>query len=74
MTLNDLKALQGCKVEKLNGDSLLKQRMMVMGIVPGVEIKMQKVAPLGDPIEIKLGGCNLSMRRQEAKTVQVELV
>ena len=47
---------------------------MVLGIVPGVKIALQKFAPLGDPIEIKLGEANLSLRKQEARAVQVELV
>ncbi len=74
MTLNDVQPTQHCKVERLTGDGLLKQRMMIMGIVPGVELTVQKVAPLGDPVEIKLEDCNLSMRRQEAKTVTVSLL
>lgn len=74
MLLNELKPGDNCVIEKLTGDNILKQRMMTMGIVPGVEISILKYAPLGDPIEIKLKNCNLSLRLQEAATVCVSKI
>ena len=47
---------------------------MDMGIIPGTEILVQKVAPLGDPVEIKFKGYNLSLRWHEAETVLVETI
>lgn len=71
MVLSQLKPGDTCVVERLMGDSILKQRMMTMGIVPGVKIIIRKFAPLGDPIEIKVKSANLSLRKQEAQTVEV---
>lgn len=71
MVLSQLKPGDTCVVERLMGDSVLKQRMMTMGIVPGVKIIIRKFAPLGDPIEIKVKSANLSLRKQEAQTVEV---
>ena len=45
-----------------------------MGITPGTEIEVQKVAPLGDPVEVKFKGYNLSLRQEEADTIEVEIV
>jgi len=61
-------------VQKLTGRSEVKRRLMDMGIIPGTEIHVQKVAPLGDPVEIKFKGYNLSLRWSEAETIFVELV
>ncbi|MCD6358476.1 MAG: ferrous iron transport protein A, partial [Dehalococcoidia bacterium] len=44
-----------------------------MGLVRGTDIEVQRVAPLGDPIEIKLKGYNLSLRKEEASNIQIEV-
>tara|TARA_B100000315_G_C14246236_1_gene437572 strand:+ start:307 stop:444 length:138 start_codon:yes stop_codon:yes gene_type:complete len=44
-----------------------------MGLVSGSEIEMERVAPMGDPIEIKVKGYNLSLRKEEAASIQVEV-
>ena len=49
----------------------MKRRLIDMGITPGVRVKLYKVAPLGDPLEIKLRGYMLSIRRSEAKNITV---
>ncbi len=59
-------------VVSLSGKGQIKQRMMDMGLVPGSQVEVIRVAPLGDPIEINLKGYNLSLRRSEAKSVLVE--
>lgn len=50
----------------------LKRRLVDMGITPGVEISVRKVAPLGDPIELSLRGYALSIRRSEAEQITIE--
>ena len=50
----------------------LKRRIMDMGITPGVEVKVIKVAPLGDPVEINVRGYELSLRKEEAARIEVE--
>jgi len=47
---------------------------MDMGIIPGTEMEVQKIAPLGDPVEIKFKGYNLSLRREEADMIVVEML
>ena len=59
-------------VQKLTGQGAVRRRLMDMGIIPGTEIEVQKVAPLGDPVEIKFKGYNLSLRWNEAETILVE--
>ena len=60
-------------IVSLSGKGQVKQRMMDMGLVPGSKVEIIRVAPLGDPIEINLKGYNLSLRRNEAKSVMVEV-
>ena len=61
-------------VQKLQGQGEVKRRLMDMGIIPGTVIQVQKVAPLGDPVEIKFKGYNLSLRWNEAETIVVEIL
>ena len=51
----------------------LKRRLMDMGLVPGEEILVQKIAPLGDPIEVRVKRYSLSLRRKEAEAIAVEV-
>ena len=52
----------------------MKRRLMDMGLLPGAEVEVQKVAPLGDPIEIRVRSYSLSLRRKEAEGVAVEVM
>lgn len=72
LTLNDIKTGSSAVVTKIGSLGLLKRRLVDMGITPGVRIFVKKVAPLGDPIEIKLRGYELSIRRSEAKNIFVK--
>ena len=71
-TLKDVPIGKKVKVIKLNGEGLVKRRIMDMGITKGVEIIVIKVAPLGDPIEITVRGYELSLRKADAEIVEVE--
>lgn len=71
-TLDEIKCGQTVTVRKLNGIGALKRRIMDMGITKGTEIYVRKVAPLGDPLEINLRGYELSIRKSEAKNIEVE--
>ena len=71
-TLRDAKIGETVKVLKINGDGAVKRRIMDMGITKGQEIYVRKVAPLGDPIEITVRGYELSIRKEEAKNIDVE--
>ena len=71
-TLRDVKIGKSAKVIKLHGEGALKRRIMDMGITKGVEIKVRKVAPLGDPLEITVRGYELSLRKADAEMIEVE--
>ena len=71
-TLRDAKIGETVKVVKLHGEGAVKRRIMDMGITKGVEIKVQKVAPLGDPMEVTVRGYQLSIRKADAAMVEVE--
>lgn len=62
------------RVVQITGDQGIKRRLLDMGIVPGTEVKVEKAAPLGDPIDVVLKGYHLSLRRQEASAVTVEVI
>jgi ferrous iron transport protein A len=60
------------KVIKIHGEGAVKRRIMDMGITKGVEIYVRKVAPLGDPIEITVRWYELSLRKADAESIEVE--
>ena len=60
------------KVVKIHAEGAVKRRIMDMGITKGVEIYVRKVAPLGDPIEITVRGYELSLRKADAESIEVE--
>ncbi len=71
-TLREAKIGDTVKVKKLHGEGAVKRRIMDMGITKGVEIKIRKVAPLGDPVEITVRGYELSLRKADAEMIEVE--
>ncbi len=71
MTLREMKPGQSGKVISIGESGPLKRRIMDMGIKPGVEVKVVKMAPLGDPVEIRIRGYELSLRREEAARIEV---
>lgn len=72
MTLRGLKPGETAKVVAINAEGAFKRRIMDMGITTGVSIKLVKVAPLGDPVEVTVRGYQLSLRKDEAASIQVE--
>ena len=60
------------KVVRIHGEGAVKRRIMDMGITKGVEIYVRKVAPLGDPIEITVREYELSLRKADAESIEVE--
>lgn len=73
-SLNKAKVGQTVKVIKLSGQGALRRRIMDMGITKGVEIYLDKIAPLGDPLEITVRGYQLTLRKEEARMIDVELI
>ena len=70
-TLREVNVGETVTVTKLNGSGAVKRRIMDMGITKGVEIKVRKVAPLGDPMELNLRGYELSVRKADAEMIEV---
>ena len=71
-TLRQTKVGDTVKVKKLHGEGAVKRRIMDMGITKGVEVKIRKVAPLGDPVEVTVRGYELSLRKADAEMIEVE--
>ena len=71
-TLRDVKIGGTAKVVKLHGEGPTRRRIMDMGITKGVEVYVRKVAPLGDPIELTVRGYELSIRKADAETIEIE--
>lgn len=71
-TLRDVKIGETATVVKLHGEGAVKRRIMDMGITKNTEVFVRKVAPLGDPIEIKVRNYELSIRKADAESVEVK--
>jgi ferrous iron transport protein A len=73
MQLSEMKIGSTGRIIGLNpGNKVYRQRLISMGLIPGVELMITRVAPLGDPIEIQVRGFSLSLRKAEANILQVE--
>ncbi|MDR2943511.1 MAG: ferrous iron transport protein A [Methanosarcinales archaeon] len=71
-TLNQVKPGCSCKVVNIGGNNILKNRLLYMGVTPGTVIEVVKVAPLGDPMELKIRNYTLSIRKKEAADIFIE--
>jgi ferrous iron transport protein A len=71
-TLKETKVGETVRVKKINGQGAIKRRIMDMGITKGTEVHVRKVAPLGDPIEVTVRGYELSLRKADAESIDVE--
>ena len=74
VALAELSRGQKAKVERIKGRGEINKRLVDMGLTPGSVVEMGRVAPLGDPIEIKVKGYHLSLRKEEAEKVTVTLL
>lgn len=72
ISLKELKPNETGVITSIGGSRPIRRRLMDMGITPGAQIIMRKVAPLGDPIEINIRGYELSIRKAEADQITVE--
>lgn len=71
-SLREIPVGETARVVRIHGEGAVKRRIMDMGITRGVEIRVRKVAPLGDPIEITVRGYELSLRKADAESIEVE--
>ncbi len=74
MNLTNLPIGATAKVTNVKGNSSITKRLMEMGVVPGASVRVVKSAPFGDPLEIRVRGYHLAMRKNEADTIEVQSV
>ncbi len=72
MTLDKLAIGQSAKIIAVGGEGSLRNRLIDMGLIPKTTVMLRKVAPMGDPIEIRLRGYELTLRKEDAAVVTVE--
>ena len=70
--LKDFKPNERGRVKAIRAEGKIRRRLFDMGVTPGADIVMRKVAPLGDPIEINLRGYELSLRKADTEMIEVE--
>lgn len=73
-TLDKLVPGESGRIIKISGRGAIRRRLVDMGLTSGAVIDMVKLSPLGDPVEYRLRGYHLSLRKSEAKTIEVELL
>ena len=71
--LNSMNPRQKGTIQKIAGRGEVHQRLLDMGIVPGTPVQVERVAPLGDPIEVTVKGYHLSLRKEEAANILVAM-
>lgn len=74
MTLEQTAIGEEVRITKVGGEGELRCRLLDMGLIPKTTVKVQKVAPMGDPIEIHLRGYELTIRKEDAGKIEVELL
>lgn len=70
-TLKEVPVGETVTIKKLHGQGATKKRIMDMGLIKGINVRVTKVAPLGDPIELTVRGYELSIRKSEAELIEV---
>jgi len=71
--LSELKPQEKGKIVKVAGRGRIHRRLLDMGLVSGSEVNVVRVAPLGDPMQVRIKGYNLTLRKEEAANIQVEV-
>jgi len=71
--LSDLYPQERGIITRVGGSGEIRRRLLDMGVVPGTEVEMERTAPLGDPVQIKIKGYDLAVRKSEAEKIQVDV-
>lgn len=74
VSLGELRPKERGIIVKVGGQGPVHRRILDMGVVPGTQVEVVKVAPLGDPVELLIRGYHLSLRKEEAREIFVERV
>ena len=73
MTLDKLSAGQSGVITAVGGEGVLRCRLLDMGLIPQTEVTVSKIAPMGDPMELQLRGYVLTLRKEDAQSIEVEV-
>ena len=71
MTLNELKSGESAIIKTVNGKGVLRQHFLDMGLIPGASVTLTKLAPLGDPMELRIHGYELTLRLADAENIEI---
>ena len=74
MRVSEMKVGSSGTIKSIQATSMIKKRLLAMGLTPGTQFKIIKVAPMGDPIELKVRGYRLSLRKTEASCLEADLM
>ena len=74
MKLSELKPGQSARIEQVGGEGALRQHFLDMGVIPGTDVTLVKLAPMGDPMELRVRGYELTLRVADAEKIQVSPV
>jgi Fe2+ transport system protein FeoA len=72
MTLDELKVGRSAVITAVGGEGALRCRLLDMGLIPRTRVTLQKVAPMGDPLEIRVRGYELTLRIEDAKKIEIK--
>ena len=72
MTIAELQIGQSAIITKVGGEGALRCRFLDMGLIPKTKVVVQKVAPMGDPLELRIRGYELTIRKEDAAKIEVE--
>ena len=73
MTIDDLTIGQSGVISQVGGEGPLRLRFLDMGLIPKTKVRIEKIAPLGDPLELRVRGYSLSLRKEDAGKIEVEV-
>lgn len=71
MTLKDLQIGKSARILTVGGEGILRCRLLDMGLIPNTKVTVQRVAPMGDPMEIRLRGYELTLRLEDAEKIEI---
>ena len=71
MTLKELPVGQSGRITAVGGEGVLRCRLLDMGLIPNTRVTVQKIAPMGDPMEIRLRGYELTLRLDDAAQIEI---
>ena len=74
MNLAELKPGQHATILKVGGEGALRQHFLDMGVIPGAGLKVEKLAPMGDPMELRIHGYELTLRLDDARLIEIERI